>query len=80
VRLLWSINKEPHGWATVGFHVTRLEHCMPTPVARKRKAAATQTERTAKTSLIIGAMDHVYAAPVDQQPHPIQLLCQEYIG
>jgi hypothetical protein len=60
--------------------VTRLEHRMPTPVARKRNAAATQIERTVKTSLLIGEMDHVYAAPVDQLPHPIRLLWQEYIG
>ncbi len=80
------MNVETRGRDSAGLFITSLEHRMPTPGPRKRKAANVQIERTVKTSLVMGASLHLQLsaaasiAGVDRNALAIEILTEALRG
>jgi hypothetical protein len=81
-----SINEETRGHDSAGLFITLLEHRMPTPAPRKRKPATVQSERTVKTSLVMGASLHLQLsvaasiAGVDRNALAVEILTEALRG
>jgi hypothetical protein len=81
-----SINEETRGRDSAGLLITLLEHRMPTPAPRKRKPATVQSERTVKTSLVMGASLHLQLsvaasiAGIDRNALAVEILTEALRG